>query len=268
MVASDGPSQADAGSDVRPARDTVARSNGELSATATDARTRRLTGAARGGVAAGAVVGSYLLIRTGRSVPLDTWARRWMAHRHAPRTDRVIAAASDLGSIYAVAGMATILVARGRRAVGADVAGVGAVAWVAAQALKPLLRRSRPYESGDARRLVAVPAGSSWPSGHAAVAAGMTTVLGSHLGRRGRLAATSVALGVAASRLHVGVHHFTDVVAGLGVGIVVGRGWTAVRRRVGARAHSVTPATLHGPDRGGDTTAAASRQPSGDVQRQ
>jgi membrane-associated phospholipid phosphatase len=184
------------------------------------------------------LAGSYAAVTTGRSERLDRRAAKALARPLGHRVDVAVGAATDLGSVYGIAGVAGVLAATGRRRAALDVLGTGAVAWTLAQAAKPLVGRERPYVVGDAERLVAVPAGSSWPSGHVAVAAGMATTLAvGHLGPVAGRVADGVALGVAASRSYVGVHHLTDLVAGWGVGVLSATAWRtareAVRRRRG-----------------------------------
>jgi len=98
--------------------------------------------------------------------------------------------------------------------------GLAALALLAFVAV-PLLAApalDRPYLTGAAERLVVRPAGTSWPSGHAAVAAALAATLGEGRGPavRGLLTASAAAVGV--SRVYVGVHHASDVVAGFGLG--------------------------------------------------
>lgn len=90
--------------------------------------------------------------------------------------------------------------------------------------LKWIVDRERP----DVTHLVGS-AGSSFPSGHSAAAAAawfaLALVISRHWSRRGRAWAAAVAaiitVAVAASRALLGVHWFTDVVAG----VMVGWGW-------------------------------------------
>lgn len=166
------------------------------------------------------VAGSYLAVRSGLGDRVDRRAREALARPLGDRADLAIGAVTDLGSVYGVVGIAGALAVAGRRRAALDVAAAGGVAWVAAQGLKPTLHRPRPYQLDAAERLVAVPAGSSWPSGHAAVAGSTAAALAPHLGPVGRAVSLAYVGTVAVSRLYVGVHHLTDVVAGVAVGMV------------------------------------------------
>lgn len=180
----------------------------------------------------GAVVAvgvSYLAVRSLRVQSWDRRAGARLSRPLGPVADTVIAAGTDLGSVYAIAGLGAVLAATGRRTAAADVVGAGAVAWAAAQALKPVVRRPRPYEVDGVVRLVVEPAGASWPSGHVAVAGAMATALAPALPARGRTVAGLLAGFVAFSRVYVGVHYLTDVVAGLGIGSASAAVWRGVR---------------------------------------
>jgi membrane-associated phospholipid phosphatase len=181
------------------------------------------------------VLVSYGLVRTGAADPVDRAARDALAHPLGPGADLTIGAVTDLGSVYGLAGIATTLWLGGRRRPAVDAALAGSLAWVVAQSLKPTLHRPRPYQVDAAARLVAVPAGSSWPSGHSAVAAATATSLSPHLGPVPRLVSAGFVGTVALSRLYVGVHHLTDVVAGVAAGHLCARAVRGVRRLLTGR---------------------------------
>lgn len=185
--------------------------------------------------AATSIIGSYLAMRC---PTLEERERALAVRVRRPRgvvVDRAVSAATDLGSMFAVAGTAGVLATSRRAQSAVDVAVGGMLAWSASQGLKPLVRRPRPYqlELEKAERLVAEPSGSSWPSAHPAVAAAVLTVLAPRLPRPGRTFGTLLTAFVATSRVYVGVHYPTDVVAGLGLGGLCGALW----RLVGPRRH-------------------------------
>jgi undecaprenyl-diphosphatase len=99
--------------------------------------------------------------------------------------------------------------------------------------LKPLLPRRRPPDAGmpAQRSLRRRPTSSSFPSGHAASAAAFATAVAMESPRAG-LAVVPVAAAVAYSRVHVGVHWSSDVLAGAAVGTgaaLLTRRWWPVR---------------------------------------
>lgn len=142
--------------------------------------------------------------------------------------DWVVAATSDIGSVFGLAGMAVAVGVGIDTRSGVEVAGAGALGWVLGQAAKPLAQRLRPYEVGLAALLVHPPAGSSWPSGHTAVAAATAAVL-ARRGARTAAAVAALAGWVGVTRVYVGAHHPTDVVGGAGIGVLSGLLWQQVQ---------------------------------------
>jgi undecaprenyl-diphosphatase len=143
-----------------------------------------------------------------------------------PAMDRAVSATTDLGSVYAVVGVAATLAVAGRRRTALDVLGLGGAAWAVAQGSKTRVRRQRPYETDGVRRLVRPPTGSSFPSGHAAVGAAIMSLLAERSDRRGgRLLLAGLAGYVPLSRVYVGVHYPTDVIGGAGLGVLLAALW-------------------------------------------
>ena len=133
--------------------------------------------------------------------------------------------------------VAAVLAARRGASRKAAMRGVLAIAGASASAnavLKPLLPRRRPAASElpAYQTMKNPPTSSSFPSGHAASAAAFAAAVTMESPRLGA-AMLPVAAAVGYSRVHVGVHWSSDVLAGaaLGTGIAVAtRRWWPVRR--------------------------------------
>lgn len=172
----------------------------------------------RRAAAVGAIVATVAVARGAAPPNVDQRLTSVLSRSRGSRFDRAVSVFTDLGSVYGLAGCSAVLAAGGQVRLGVRTAVAGSAAWVAAQVTKDLVDRQRPYELGVAELLISVPAGSSWPSGHSAVAGAMADTIGRELGPPGAVAAWLAAAGVAASRLHVGAHHATDTIAGLALG--------------------------------------------------
>lgn len=168
-----------------------------------------------------------------RDAELGESVRRAGGHRTA---DRVAVATTDLGSLYAVLGAAGTLGVARRPHAAADLVAVGAGAWVVSQTAKRLTHRERPYEAEGTRRLIACPTGSSFPSGHAAVAAAVAGVVAPRVRPPLAPAVAALPAWVGWTRVHVGVHYPSDVVGGAGLGLVLAAGWLRLRRGSARRA--------------------------------
>lgn len=140
-------------------------------------------------------------------------------------------------------GVAALLAARRGTTRKAAMRGLLSIALASATAnagLKPLLPRRRPAASElpAYQKIANPPTSSSFPSGHAASAAAFATAVAMESPRTG-LVLAPLAASVAYSRVHVGVHWTSDVVAGaaLGGGIAwLTRRWWPVREIDEARA--------------------------------
>lgn len=180
-------------------------------------RTRRLL---RRIGAVGAIASTVAAARAAAPPTFDQRLSAALSTSRGTAVDHVVAAYTDIGSVYGLVGCSAVLAAGGEVRLGLRTAITGSVAWVAAQVTKDLVDRQRPYELGLAELLIEVPHGSSWPSGHSAVAGAMALTVGRRLRPLGKVGAALVAAGVAASRLHVGAHHATDTIAGLAIGVL------------------------------------------------
>ncbi|MET7548491.1 phosphatase PAP2 family protein [Streptomyces sp. NPDC005078] len=95
-------------------------------------------------------------------------------------------------------------------------------AFAVSSVLKLVVREDRPCQSLHVVTLEACPAPGDWsfPSNHATLAVAAAVALW-FVSRRLGLAATAVALTMAASRVWVGAHYPHDIAAGLADGVVV-----------------------------------------------
>jgi len=95
--------------------------------------------------------------------------------------------------------------------------------WGLTEFLKFTVARPRPFEAGAAQLIGKAPGGWSFPSQHAAFTftAATTTVLANRI--LGWIAFIFAAL-VAYSRVYLGVHYWSDVIAGAIIGSVIAYG--------------------------------------------
>lgn len=161
------------------------------------------------------------------TVPARSWdadvVRYFQQHPHGRFGD----IGRALGGSLAVGGLTVGAFAAGRvargdrmRAASYDVGQAVIVTQLYTQVLKQIARRERP--NGTNRQ--------SFPSGHSSNAFAVAGVLGHHYGLKLEVPALGLASFIAISRCAAGVHHFSDVFAGAGLGWGMGR---AVSRRNG-----------------------------------
>jgi len=92
--------------------------------------------------------------------------------------------------------------------------------------VKSLFRRRRPEAVADHPHQLRTPQTSSFPSGHASAGACAATLLSRDLGVAPLW--WTLAAAVSWSRVHVGVHHGSDLVGGAALGAALGRLSTSV----------------------------------------
>jgi undecaprenyl-diphosphatase len=133
-------------------------------------------------------------------------------------------------------GLAAGLAAAGgrrRRAAALGITAIGLASATTNLAVKPLLVRERPDRAAAAvpvARHVRMPRSTSFPSGHAASAFAFVTAVGGELPGAAVLL-RPVAVAVAYSRVHAGVHYPVDITVGSLIGVTA----AGVVRRVARR---------------------------------
>ena len=179
---------------------------------------------------------------------LDLALLRALYAGEAPAWARhAIAFVSFLGSGWMLVPLACVLASRALRLRVALLLGTLGATSALVSLLKWGVGRRRPFETIDwARALdVGVGPGQAWPSGHAAGSfafAGFVLALD----RRWGVAALSMAGAVAASRVALGVHWPTDVLAGAALGSLVGYA-AGTRARGGQPASPTLPTQTPNP---------------------
>jgi len=131
---------------------------------------------------------------------------------------------THLGGARATVGTGLRLVAVGERRLGLAVLVALTLSHVAVQVLKRAVARPRPCDAnGHPLALVDLPDPFSFPSGHAAAASAIATTLVLREPLLGLLVVPLAAL-VSASRVKLRVHHVSDMVAGVALGVGGGAG--------------------------------------------
>lgn len=147
--------------------------------------------------------------------------------RGHPAADRLFYLASDLGDhslVWLAIGVLRAAVSRHdtrrRRAALRLLAALTFESALVNGAVKSVFRRRRPALAGEHPHHLRQPRTSSFPSGHASSAACALVLLAD--GDAAWPLYALVAAVVAASRLHVRIHHGSDVVGGIAIGALVG----------------------------------------------
>jgi membrane-associated phospholipid phosphatase len=161
-----------------------------------------------------------------------------LEHLRGTRADALLRAASEIGDFsliwHGINLTRGIAVRRPDQVLGLAVA-LGLESLLVNQGIKRLFRRQRPTVDGDARTPVRRPATSSFPSGHASAAAFNATILSTWDRKRAPLWWSLAAI-VGISRAHVRIHHLSDVVGGLIIGVALGTVAGRLLRRLGIAA--------------------------------
>ncbi|MGE4566363.1 MAG: phosphatase PAP2 family protein [Acidimicrobiales bacterium] len=151
--------------------------------------------------------------------------RLWEPLRGNPTLDRVFYTASELGDfslLWHIAGLSQGLTRRnGHRSTVRLALALGAESALVNGAIKSMFHRERPVHEEERPHDLRQPLTSSFPSGHAS-AAFMAATLLSERSKTKPLWFGAAAV-VAVSRLHVRIHHASDVLVGAGIGLTLGK---------------------------------------------
>ncbi|MGM9648368.1 MAG: phosphatase PAP2 family protein [Butyricicoccaceae bacterium] len=142
---------------------------------------------------------------------------------HRDGLDRIMKAISLLGNaglIWIAAAAALILNAPSRQVGELMLISLAVCAFLTNIAIKLPIRRARPFERiGELCVLVKLPRDYSFPSGHTSASFAAARILMLAAPGSAALAALVFAILMGISRMYVGVHYLTDVLAGMALGI-------------------------------------------------
>jgi undecaprenyl-diphosphatase len=189
-------------------------------------------------------------------IPIPRWIDRWddpvdrafgrlRGHRSVDRLFYGASFVGDHGIVWVVAGGALALRgrdeqtrARNRRAAARVGIGVAVESIIVNLGIKSLFRRTRPVVQYERPFHLRIPLTSSFPSGHA-TSAFCAAVLLADADPALAPVYYGAATVVAASRIHVQIHHASDVAGGVVLGLLLGH----IGIRVSPLDRNTTPTT-------------------------
>jgi undecaprenyl-diphosphatase len=159
---------------------------------------------------------------------LDDRLAVWIAtHRYAPLNDAFVwlGTIDKVGAVWVALALVVAAVQRRRVVEAVGVGVLTALTVFAADSVsfgvKDIFQRERPFMAHPEIHPLYSVHSSSFPAGHAATAFAGATLL-SYLAVRATPAFVALALAIGFSRVYVGVHYPSDVLAGAGIGVLVG----------------------------------------------
>ena len=167
--------------------------------------------------------------------PIDDFVdAAWDGIRELPGADRVFYTASEAANfskIWHGLSIAQAIVTRDPKRAVRTSAALGLEAALVNGPIKSLFERERPQAEERPMKL-RKPKTSSFPSGHASAAVVAASFITPGMGPLGAGAVRLLAFIVSASRIHVRIHHFTDVAAGAATGWALAQGFKPLLRKL------------------------------------
>lgn len=160
----------------------------------------------------------------------------WDHIRAVPGADRLFYGASEAANfskIWHAIGIAQAVVLRDPKRAIKTSAALGIEAALVNGPIKSLFERERPdVDPADRPLKLRAPKTSSFPSGHASAATVAASFITPGMPPVGKFGVRALAFVVSTSRIHVQIHHATDVVAGAATGWALARAIRPILRRV------------------------------------
>ena len=155
---------------------------------------------------------------------VDGWFERMRGNPAADRLFYGASAVGDFSLVWHIAGVTRALAGPRQEREAVRLAGaLGVESFLVNGIVKSFFRRSRPVRDQHTSRKLRKPHSSSFPSGHATSGFMAATLLSQGRPLRSKVLWHGAASIVAASRVHVKIHHPSDVAAGAVVGVGLGK---------------------------------------------
>ncbi len=130
---------------------------------------------------------------------------------------------ADHGYLWILIALVLVLIRKTRAGGSAAAVALACGLLITNICIKNAVARIRPYETIEGlTSLIGIMEDWSFPSGHTTASFAAATAIAIMLGKRFGIPALILALFIALSRLYVGVHYPSDVLAGVIIGVVCG----------------------------------------------